>query len=479
MATRTVRARVVVDGEDKYKQAMDGLSKSNQSMKASAGDLGTQVEQLSGKLGITLPKGATDALHGIEGLSSGSVAAMGAIAGGVALAIKAIKELNEMTLEAAAKADDLMTKSLQTGVSTDMLQQWQYASELIDVSVETMTGSMTKLTRNMAEASSGSGQAAEAFAALGVSVTNADGTLRNANDVMFEALASLAEMENQTERDAMSMEIFGKSAQDLNPLILNLDEAQRLWNEAMENGYVLSEDQLAILAEVDDAHQKFTMTLEKNRDLIALQWAPTTKEAYEQLAKLTEKAGKALIDSRLIENFGQLVNSLVDMFAAGSNLINALPGWLNPIKNFSVQLQGLAMVAATVSDALTIVAGLMPGNWGSGMVKTGLGLNMSNGQMSARQKLKYGGSEYSAWSYNSEIGAWNAGGTQNWRGGLTWVGEAGPELVALPRGSQIYSNQESRSMTGGNIYNITVANIEELNELLRWYDGLQIRGRMA
>ena len=51
--------------------------------------------------------------------------------------------------------------------------------------------------------------------------------------------------------------------------------------------------------------------------------------------------------------------------------------------------------------------------------------------------------------------------------------------MALPRGSQIYSNQESRSMTGGNIYNITVANIEELDELLRWYDSLQIRGRMA
>jgi len=31
----------------------------------------------------------------------------------------------------------------------------------------------------------------------------------------------------------------------------------------------------------------------------------------------------------------------------------------------------------------------------------------------------------------------NAGGTSNWRGGLTWVGEQGPELVNLPRGAQV------------------------------------------
>ncbi|PSK96703.1 TP901 family phage tail tape measure protein [Haloactinopolyspora alba] len=43
----------------------------------------------------------------------------------------------------------------------------------------------------------------------------------------------------------------------------------------------------------------------------------------------------------------------------------------------------------------------------------------------------------------------NATGTRNWRGGLTWVGEEGPEIVSLPRGSDIYSNAESRAMASG------------------------------
>lgn len=40
----------------------------------------------------------------------------------------------------------------------------------------------------------------------------------------------------------------------------------------------------------------------------------------------------------------------------------------------------------------------------------------------------------------------NARGTNYWRGGLTWVGEQGPELIELPRGSKIYSNQKSMEM---------------------------------
>ncbi|WP_073029195.1 hypothetical protein [Desulfosporosinus lacus] len=43
----------------------------------------------------------------------------------------------------------------------------------------------------------------------------------------------------------------------------------------------------------------------------------------------------------------------------------------------------------------------------------------------------------------------NADGTDYWRGGLTWVGEEGPELINAPRGTQIFSNAESMAMARG------------------------------
>jgi hypothetical protein len=49
----------------------------------------------------------------------------------------------------------------------------------------------------------------------------------------------------------------------------------------------------------------------------------------------------------------------------------------------------------------------------------------------------------------------NAGGTDNWRGGPTWVGERGPEIVNLPRGAQVIPSPAARAATsaaGGSTY---------------------------
>lgn len=454
---------------------MSALSKSNDSFGKSAGGLGDQIKELSGKLGVQLPEGATKALNGMNGFSAGTVAAMSAAAAGVAAFIKVVKELHDITMQAAHDADELVTKSMVTGLSTDTLQQWQYASEFIDVSVETMTGSMTKLTRAMYDAETGNKAAAEAFAALGVNITDSSGQLRSAEDVFLEVVDALGEVGTQTERDALAMEIMGKSAQELNPLILQGSDALRdLAAQAEETGYVLDESQIQKLAEVDDAYQKTQLQIEATKKQLAVEFAPASKQAMETFGQAVEKASQMLIDSGLIDSIANVVQGVLNIISSVTKFADAVPNWLNPINNLSAQFRGLAMVLAMISDYMDAVNSLLHFDFNG--VKTALGWNVSSGQLNNRQQLKYGNS---GWTYNSEIGAWNASGNENWRGGLTWVGEAGPELVSLPRGSQIYSNQESRGMTGGNVYNITVANIDELNQLLAWFDGLQIMGRMG
>jgi hypothetical protein len=49
-----------------------------------------------------------------------------------------------------------------------------------------------------------------------------------------------------------------------------------------------------------------------------------------------------------------------------------------------------------------------------------------------------------------------AGGTSHWKGGLTWVGERGPELVNLPRGSRVYTASESKRMAQGRTASVGV-----------------------
>lgn len=453
---------------------MQSLAESNQNFGNSAGKLGDQVKDLSGKMGINLPDGATKALNGLNGFSAGTVAAMGAAAAGVAAMIKVCKELHEITLQAAADADELITKSMVTGLSTETLQQWKYAENLIDVSVETMTGSLTKLTRAMYDAQTGNAAAAETFQALGISITDSSGQLRNAEDVFYEVIDALGGVESQTERDAIAMEIMGRSAQDLNPLILQGSDALRkLAEEAEATGYVLDESQIKKLGEVDDAAQHAKLAYTAFTHQIAAEFAPASKAAMETFSKVVQQAGQVLVDTHLIENIGAIVQGVMGIVDAGTKFASAIPSWMNPINQVSGALRGLGVIAATVADSMSLIASLMTLDFHG--AATALGWNLQKGEMSHLQQLKYSDPKYVHY---------NAAGDENWRGGLTWVGEAGPELVALPRGSRIYNNQESQQMTAAGtdtsrMEALLARNVQLLEQISGEFSGLRVRRRMA
>lgn len=147
-------------------------------------------------------------------------------------------------------ADDLNTMAKQTGLSTDSLQKFQYASDRVDVSVDTITSSVAKLKKNM-------GGTGEAFEAIGVSVTNADGSMRNAEDVFFDTVQALSEIPNEVERDQAAYAIFGKSADELAGIIDDGGAAFREYGqEAEDMGLILSGDTLNAINESNDVIDK-------------------------------------------------------------------------------------------------------------------------------------------------------------------------------------------------------------------------------
>ena len=189
-------------------------------------------------------------------------------------AVAAATAVAKLTLDSSKWADDLNTLSKQTGISTEDLQKYQYAADRIDVSLDTLTGSMSKLTRNMNSARDGSGAAAEAFAELGVSVTDSSGELRDNEDVFKEVVKALGNIDNETERDAKAMAIFGKSAQELNPLILGGAEAlEELGAQAEAAGLILEQGSLDKLNELKDATDGLKATAEAAGHAFSVQFA--------------------------------------------------------------------------------------------------------------------------------------------------------------------------------------------------------------
>lgn len=226
------------------KQAREQLEKGEISA-AQYRDLQREIVQTEQKLKSLRKESllSTDKLKNVASGIGGGLKAVGKVAatavGAVASAGAAASvALGGVALAAASSADEILTLSAQTGLSTKELQKYQYAAELIDVPLETITGSMAKLTRNMATASKGSGDAAKAFSALGVKITDGSGKLRSNQAVFTDAIKALGNIENETQRDAYAMQIFGKSAQDLNPLIKGgADALQKYGDQAEAAGY--------------------------------------------------------------------------------------------------------------------------------------------------------------------------------------------------------------------------------------------------
>lgn len=155
--------------------------------------------------------------------------------------------LVKLGYDAVTGADDLNTLSKQTGISTDSLQKMQYASDLVDVSVEDITGALVKMKKGMAGAP-------DSFEELGVSVTNADGSMRDAESVFNDTLQALSEIENGTERDQKAYEIFGKSADSLAGIIDDGGEALKEYGQQAEDlGLIMSGETLNSLNEINDA----------------------------------------------------------------------------------------------------------------------------------------------------------------------------------------------------------------------------------
>ncbi len=271
-----------------------------------------------------------------------------------------------MAVKAAQSADDINTLSKQTGLSTEEIQKFQYASDIIDVSLDTLTGSMAKLTKNMSSAKDGTGTAAKAFKTLGVSITDSSGKLKNNQDVFNSTITALGNVANETERDALAMSIFGKSAQDLNPLILGgADALTQLGQQAEDAGLILSQEALDGANQLTDGLDTLKAT---GTSAISLIGGEVSKTLLPQLQKLVEKIPEII--NLILSNKDSIIVALAAISAglAAFNITVMIQKAVQAFQKWQVATEGLTvaqrvlnlvMAANPIALIVTIIASLV------------------------------------------------------------------------------------------------------------------------
>lgn len=274
------------------------------------------------------------------------------IIGGVKALGKAIvdigKGLASTVTDTVAWADDLATLSVQTGITTERLQELEYMSNLIDVDVDTITGSMTRMTKNLSKAAEGTGDVADAFAMLGISVTDSNGNLRDAESIFFEAIDALGGIENATERDTVAMAVFGRSAQELNPLIAAGSETLADYAEEAHNvGYVLDDEMIGSMLDTSDALERIQKAAEGTKRRLVAAFAPQIANALEKITPDLVQMGVSL---------SEVISPAVDALADG---IKWVTDGLNRMDSETKASVGrMVMLAAALAPTIPLLSNL-------------------------------------------------------------------------------------------------------------------------
>lgn len=242
-------------------------------------------------------------LREVEALSARSLSFPGLVGIGISVTA-ATAALVGFTKAAADYGDQLSKASQRSGVAVEELSKLQFAAELSGSSAESLSKGMAYLNDILASAASGGQASAEVFEKNHIAIRNADGSMRNASEVMGDLADLFSVMPDGAQKTAIAIEFFGKKmGVDLIPL-LNSGKAgmKALGDEAERLGLVISTEQAKAAEQFNDN--------------------------LDRLAKMSKAAGMAIGNS-LIPPLNDFLNKLIaareNKLSIGQILFDVLP----------------------------------------------------------------------------------------------------------------------------------------------------------
>lgn len=353
-ALETMKTNDVDETSEDYRELQREIIKAESKQR----DYNKELKKLEASTSALGQASAKMSAFGEASVKAGeSLRGLSMVAGAVDVALAGL------TVKAGATADDLNTMAKVTGISTEELQKYKLSADLLDVSVETIAKSQTKMKKSMLSAEQGSKNVAEAFNTLGVSIVDSNGNLRDQSEVFEESIKALGQMENETERDALAMQIFGKSATELNPLIEDNGETfQKVADIFSQNGLdIVDQKTIDRANQFNDALDTIKLTGMATLSTVGMQLAGYLAPAMEKVADVISKIMGWLsqLDPAVLTVIGAIAGVVavlsplligIGKVAMGISSIMTLASKLAPI---------LAGASATILPIIGIIAGLI------------------------------------------------------------------------------------------------------------------------
>ena len=280
-----------------------------------------------------------------------STADISAFAKKSALAMTAVAGVFTVFAKRTIDNMDAMSKmAQQAGVSVEALSSLGYAADLSGLNVQAMTRSLAVLSKGMADASAGTGEAKKAFDALGMD----SGSIATADQALLKIADRFAKMPDGIEKTSIASRLFGeRMGRVLIPMLNQGSEGiKKMQRESDLLGKTLSttgaqsaerfNDNLTRLAAIGQGltNQLMTGLLPVLEDITAQMF-----NAYVEVDQ-TDQAATQLSQNKLPEwvqglgiTFGVLADTVLMVLKTIGNADNIFAGFSNRFETMGARLE--------------------------------------------------------------------------------------------------------------------------------------------
>lgn len=314
------------------------LQQSVSEAQEAVGDFATEADNASSQ---------TESAFG--GMSATAAAKFALVETAIQDCISAIKD---MISSAASYGDTIDKQSQKMQMSTQAYQEWSYVLQRNGTDINSLKKGINTITQDLGSMAAGVDVDTSAYDALGVSLKNADGSMKSSEQVMSECIMSLADMDDVTQRNALAQQIFGKGFTELLPLLNNTSSDIQDLIDVADEYAVISDEDIAKSAEFADAQLTMQMAFQAFTAEIAGVLLPVLSEMF---AIITE------IINFMTENQGlmEAIAITIGVLTTAIGLYNAVQAIKAAMDAAEVTTLG-ALVAAKLADAAATMVALAP-----------------------------------------------------------------------------------------------------------------------
>lgn len=231
--------------------------------------------------------------------------------------------------ETAAYADNIDKMSQKMGFSAEKFQEWDFIMQHNGSSIEAVKSAMMKLNNSLESGS-------DAYGKLGLSIEQMQSM--SAEDRFEATVAALQNVTDETERAALAQDIFGRSYQELGPLLNSSNEdIAEMKQQVHDLGGVMSDDAVKSGAAFQDSLQNLKTTMSGVKNNLMGEFLPSLTTVMDGLTALfsgddsgIEKIKQGIED--FAKNLSEKLPKVVQLLGRiAESLISALPQFFDVI----------------------------------------------------------------------------------------------------------------------------------------------------